>query len=103
MKNSFEYRYFLLVNYLANKMVNMTFLNFAELIKSENEGRFMNSQMTFYFYQIDDAFSELMMNDPSWVFDCLEIDELAEIPAEQLEDDYIQYCVDDSEFFKLKS
>jgi hypothetical protein len=103
MKNSFEYRYFLFVNYLANKMVNMTFLNFAELIKSENEGRFMNSQMTFYFYQIDEVFSELMMNDPTWVFDYLEIDELAEIPAEQLQDDYNQYCVDDSEFFKLKS
>jgi hypothetical protein len=102
MKNSFEYRYFLLVNYLANKMVNMTFLNFAELIKSENEGRFMNSQMTFYFYQIDEVFSELMMNDPSWVFDSLEIDELAEITTEQLEEDYNQYCVDDSEFFKLK-
>jgi hypothetical protein len=102
MKNSFEYRYFLLVNYLANKMVNMTFLNFAELIKSEDEGRFMNSQMTFYFYQIDEAFSELMMNDPSWVFDYLEIDELAEIPAEQLQEDYKKYCVDDSEFFKLK-
>jgi hypothetical protein len=102
MKNSFEYRYFLLVNYLANKMVNMTFLNFAELIKSENEGRFMNSQMTFYFYQIDEAFSELMFNDSGWVFDYLKIDELAEITTEQLEEDYNQYCVDDSEFFKLK-
>lgn len=103
MKNSFEYRYFLFVNYLANKMVNMTFLNFAELIKSENEGRFMNSQMTFYFYQIDEVFSELMANDPTWVFDYLEIDELAEITAEQLQDDYNKYCLDDSEFFKLKS
>jgi hypothetical protein len=47
-------------------MVNVTFLNFAELIKSEEEGVFMNSQMTFYFHQLDDIFSELMGNDVRW-------------------------------------
>ena len=102
MKNTFEYRYFLLLNYLANKMVNVAFLNFAELIKSEGEGRFMNSQMTFYFYQLDESFSELMANDPDWVFDFIDIEELAEIPAKKLEDDYFKYCVNDEEFFNLK-
>ena len=102
MENTFEYRYFLFVNYLANKMVNMVFLNFAELIKSEGEGRFMNKQMTFYFYQLDETLSELMGNYPEWVFEFIELNKLAEIPAEQLEDDYIQYCVDDAEFFNLK-
>jgi hypothetical protein len=102
MENTFSYRYFLLINYLANQMVNVSFLNFAELIKSENEGRFMNSQMTFYFNQLDDVFSELMGNNVGWVFEELSLDELAEIPAEQLEDDYITYCVDDEEFLKFK-
>ena len=102
MKNTFEYRYFLFVNYMANRMVNMAFLNFAELIKSEEEGRFMNSQMTFYFYQLDEAFSELIGNDMGWVFEELPVDELAQIPAEQLEDDYIAYCVDNEEFLKFQ-
>ncbi len=102
MENTFDYRYFLLINYLANKMVNVSFQNFAELIKSENEGRFMNSQMTFYFHQLDEVFSELMGNDVGWVFDDLSLDELSKISAEQLEDDYIQYCVDDEEFIKFK-
>lgn len=102
MKNTYSYRYFLFINYLANKMVNVSFLNFAELIKSENEGRFMNKQMTFYFHQLDMLFSELIQNDEGWIFDELDLDELAEIPAEQLEDDYIQYCIDNEEFIKFK-
>ena len=102
MKNTFEYRYFLFVNYLANKMVNMTFLNFAELIKSEREGRFMNSQMTSFFYQLDETLSGLMWNEPEWVFDFLDIEELAELSPKQLKDDYNSYCLDDEEFFKLK-
>ena len=102
MENNFYYRYFLFINYSANRMVNVTFLNFAELIKSEEEGRFMNSQMTFYFHQLDDIFSELMGNDVGWVFDELSLDELAEIPAEQLEDDYIKYCIDEEGFIKFK-
>lgn len=103
MKNTFEYRYFLLVNHLSNKMVNMIPLNFAELIKSENEGRYMNSQMTFYFYQLNESLSALMGNDPEWVFEWLDIEELAELSPQQLEDDYNSYCLDDTEFFKLKS
>lgn len=102
MENTYAYRYFLFINYLANNMVGMTFLNFAELIKSENEGRFMNKQMTSYFYKLDEIFSELIANDPEWVFDELDLDELALIPAEQLEDDYISYCVDNEEFLKFK-
>jgi hypothetical protein len=81
----------------------MKFLNFAELIKSEKEGRFMNSQMTFYFYQLDEVFSELIGNDVCWVFEELSLDELAEISTEQLEDDYISYCIDDEEFLKFKT
>ena len=102
MENTFEYRYFLLVNHLANKMVNMIPLNFAELIKSERDGRFMNSQMTFYFYQLDETLSGLMCNEPEWVFDFIDIEELAELSPKQLEDDYNSYCLDDEEFFKLK-
>lgn len=102
MENTFEYRYFLLVNHLANKMVNMIPLNFAELIKSENEGRYMNKQMTFYFFMLDESLSRLMWNEPEWVFDFLDIEELAKLSPQQLEDDYESYCLDDSEFFKLK-
>jgi len=102
MKNTYEYRYFLFINYLANQILNMKFQNFAELIKSENEGRYMNSQMTSYFHKLDEVFSELIQNDPEWVFDFLDLDELAEISPETLEDDYIAYCVDEEEFIKFR-
>lgn len=102
MKNSYEYRYFLFINYLANKTVGMIFLNFAELIKSQNEGRYMNSQMTSYFYALDEVFSELIQNDPEWIFNVLDLNELALITAEQLKDDYITYCVDEEGFIKFK-
>ena len=102
MKNDFNYRYFLFLNYLSNRTIGMVFLNFAELIKSEREGRYMNSQMTKYFFMFDEVFSDLMGNDREWIFDELDIDELAEIPAEQLKNDYITYCVDEEEFIKFK-
>jgi hypothetical protein len=102
MKNTYEYRYFLFINYLANQMIGMEFQNFAELIKSENEGRYMNSQMTSNFYKLDEVFSELIQNDPEWVFDFLDLDELAEISPDTLEDDYIAYCVDEEEFIQFR-
>ena len=102
MKNTYDYRYFLFLNYLSNKTIGMVFLNFAELIKSEREGRYMNSQMTSYFFMFDAVFSDLMGNDEGWVFDELDIDELALIPAEKLEDDYFKYCVREQEFIKFK-
>lgn len=102
MKNSYEYRYFLFINYLANQMIGVEFQNFAELIKSQDQGRYMNSQMTSYFYKLDEVFSELIQNDPEWIFDFLDLDELAAISADTLEDDYISYCVDEQEFIKFK-
>jgi hypothetical protein len=102
MKNDFNYRYFLFLNYLSNRTIGMVFLNFAELIKSEREGRYMNSQMTSYFFMFDEVFSDLIGNDTLWIFDELDLNELAEIPAEQLKNDYITYCVDEEEFIKFK-
>lgn len=102
MENSFEYRYFLLINHLANKAVNHSYQNFAKLIKEEEEGRFMNKQMTFYFYVIDNTFSELIGNDEGWIFELLDIEKLSEIPPGILELDYKCYCVDDEEFLKFK-
>lgn len=93
MKNTYEYRYFLFVNYLANKMMNVQFQNFAKLILDEDNGRFMNSQMTKYFYQIDETISELIQNNPMWVFDELEIEQLAEIEPSKLELDYEEFCL----------
>jgi len=102
MENTFEYRYFLFLNYTANKMLNHKFQNFAELIKEEKGGRFMNSQMTFFFHQLDDVFSELQGNDVGWIFDYISIDELSVLTPKKLEEDYQTICVDKDEFIKFK-
>lgn len=102
MKNTYAYRYFLFINYLANNMVGMTFLNFAELLKSEEEGRFMNRQMTSYFLKLDQIFSELIGNDPDWIFEELNLGELALIPAETLKNHYLIYCYNNAEFLKFQ-
>ena len=92
MDNTYWYRYFLLCNHLANKMLGHKYQNFAKLILDEDKGRFMNSQMTVYFHQADVFFSELLNNDEGMIFDELSINELAEITPEQLQKDYDNYC-----------
>lgn len=94
MKNTFEYRYFLLCNEIANKMMNHQYQNFAELIVGEENGRIMNSQMTFYFYQIDSVLSNLLSNDEGFMWDLLDIDEVADLTPEQLQEDYKKYCIE---------
>jgi hypothetical protein len=92
MKNSYWYRYFLICNQLANKVMGHQPQNFALLRIEEEGGRFMNSQMTCHFDNINEFFSDLMCNDSSQVFDELDIDELAELSAKQLEEDFEKYC-----------
>jgi len=92
MKNSFWYRYFLICNQLANKVMGHEPQNFALLMIEEQGGRFMNKQMTCYFYAIDDYLSELMSNDSGTVFEELDMDELAELSMEQITQDFEEYC-----------
>jgi len=92
MKNTFWYRYFLVCNQLANKVMGHQPQNFASLIVEEDNGRFMNSQMTCYFKVIDEFFSEMLANDAWQVFDELDIEELAELSVEQIEKDFNEYC-----------
>lgn len=93
MKELFAYKYFLLLNHIANKMNNHVYLNFAELIQQENNGRIMNSQMTFFFYQADEIFSDILGNYPEWVWNELNMDEVAIIDASELEKDYYDLVV----------
>ena len=91
--DSFEaqaYKYFLFVNHLSNSILNMQYQNFADLIKQEDEGRFMNSQMTSIFYKLDSEFSEASATDSLWVFDEIDSYELAEIPSDELMNDYMK-------------
>lgn len=92
MKNSYWYRYFLVCNQMANKILNMQPQNFALLILEENNGRFMNSQMTRFFHNINESLSELLANDDTLMFDELDMDELAELSVEQIEEDFENYC-----------
>lgn len=92
MKNTFWYRYFLVCNQLANKVMGHQPQNFASLILEEDNGRFMNSQMTCYFRVIDEFFSEMLANDTWQVFDELDMEELAELSVEQIEKDFNEYC-----------
>jgi len=92
MENSFWYRYFLVINKLSNLVLGHKFQNFALLIFEEQHGRYGNEQMTIFFTNLDQGYSDLMSNDPLIVFDELDLDELAEISVEQLEKDYMSYC-----------
>jgi hypothetical protein len=92
MENTYEYRQFLIINHLANRMIGMTYLNFAKLIVEETNGRYMNSQMTNYFYHLDEVISELLCDETLIFFDALDEEELAEIEPEQLEKDFYEYC-----------
>lgn len=92
MENSYWYRYFLICNQLANKIMGHQPQNFASLIIEEDNGRFMNSQMTRYFYDIDYFFSQMMSNDSGMVFDELGIEELSKLSPEQIQHDFEKYC-----------
>ncbi len=65
--------------------------NFAQLMVEENLGRFMNSQMTFYFKQIDQTLSDILGNDAEMMWEELDMDELAELSVEQIQKDYEKY------------
>ncbi len=65
--------------------------NFAQLMVEENLGRFMNSQMTFYFKQINRTLSEILGNDEEMMWEELDMDEVAELSVEQIQKDYNEY------------
>lgn len=92
MNDSYHYRHFLMCNRMANAMMNVQPQNFAKLIVEEHAGRFMNSQMTYYFYQADRILSELIGNDEGFMWDELDMDEIAAMPVEELEFDYNRFC-----------
>ena len=93
MKNEYFYRFFLICNKLANDtMTGLNFQNFAKLLAEEDEGRYANSQMTKYFTSIEEGLSRLIGNDEGFVWDELEIDEVAELSPEKLQEDFENYC-----------
>jgi len=59
----------------------------------EEGGRYMNSQMTHYFHNINNSLSELMGNDDSMMWEELGIEEVAKLSPEQIEKDYTEYCL----------
>lgn len=66
--------------------------NFALLIIEENMGRYMNNQMTVYFKQADRSICDLIGNDEGFMWNELDMDEIAELSIEQIEEDYENYC-----------
>lgn len=88
MKNTFWYRYFLVINQLSNSVLGFQFQNFAKLILEERNGRFGNEQMTKYFKALDLQCSDLMSSDALIVLDELDIEELANISEEKLKEDF---------------
>lgn len=100
MKNSYWYRYFLVCNQLANKILGMQPQNFALLIFEEDGGRIGNAQMTKFFHAADEFFSELLSNDSGMLFSEMDIDELASLSVEQIQEDFEKYC--DSKVFEYK-
>lgn len=92
MANTFWYRHFLICNKMANDIMNVKPQNFAKLILEEDSDRFMNSQMTKYFYSVDATLCDMIGNDEGFMWDELNMEEVSEISPEQLERDYQEYC-----------
>jgi hypothetical protein len=92
MKNEFYYRFFLICNKLANDVLGFKFQNFAKLILEENNGRYGNTQMTKYFIQAEEFLSRLIGNDEGFMWDELEMEEIAKLTPEQLQEDFDNYC-----------
>lgn len=65
--------------------------NFALLMVEEGLGRYMNSQMTHYFKSINRTLSEILGNDEEMMWEELDMDELAELSIEQIDEDYKNY------------
>jgi len=61
----------------------------------------MNSQMSRYFYEIDEFLSEMFANDTLQVFDELDMDELAELSMEQIKKDFEAYCLEGALALKI--
>ena len=92
MENTFHYRFFLICNELANSVQSIQPQNYADLIVREQEGQFMNSQMTIYFHNADKFLSTLIGNYDGWMWDELDMYEIAKIPYEKLREDFEIYC-----------
>lgn len=94
MKDNIAYKFFLLVNHLSNKVNNHVYLNFAQLILEQESGRYMNSQMTFYYYKIQQVIIEdILGNDENWIWEELDMEEVAKIDTNQLQEDYVNLIV----------
>ncbi len=66
--------------------------NHAKLMVEEDNGRFGNAQMTQYFKKADVVISNLIGYPEGWIWDELDMDEVAELSIEQIEEDYNNYC-----------
>lgn len=91
--NTFHYRHFLICNKMANDIMNVRPQNFAQLIVEEEEGgRFMNSQMTCYFHSVNRTLCDLIGNYEDFVWEELDMNEVAKLTPEELEEDYNNFC-----------
>lgn len=102
MENSFEYRIFLMCNNLANRILNLKYQNFAELIIEEQEqGRYANRQMTYIFDRCLNEIADIIANEHDFIWDVLDMKEVAKIPAETLLEDYSEYCLGNENFLSF--
>jgi len=66
--------------------------NHAKLMVEEDNGRFGNAQMTQYYKKADIVISRLIGCYEGWIWDNLDMEEIAELSIEQIEEDYENYC-----------
>jgi len=92
LNDLFAYRHFLIRNHLANNMVGHIYQNFARLLIDQEGGQIFNSQMTSYFTRLDEVISEMTSDDADWIWDYLDMEEVAEITPDELEADFEKYC-----------
>jgi len=66
--------------------------NHAKLMVEEDNGRFGNAQMTQYYKKADFVISRLVGNYEGWIWEEMDMEEIAELSIEQIEEDYENYC-----------
>lgn len=92
MENDSYYRHFLICNKLANEMNTHQPQNFAKLLLEEENGKIGNAQMTWYFKKADFIISRITDHPENYIWDVLDMEELAELSIEQIESDYEEFC-----------
>lgn len=103
MENTYWFRYFLIINDIANNILQFEPQNFAKLIVDEGNGVYANSQMTNIFYRVNESLCKVFANEEDMIFEENDINELAKLTIEQLNEYYNKFVDSQIELKLIKN